>query len=153
VKHNRKTQDQNTRSNEAEAPVVVDAEAQPAVTTEAVVKTKATKKPARLTEEALLAKYPHIVPGTLRFETEGKHALKQTVEATLACGHVTRIATSDLFQKKACDACKHPVKTPKPKAEKKVKGPKAESNTTEAPVVFEHQKLDAETRALALNAQ
>lgn len=68
------------------------------------------KKSTRKTEAQLLVAYPHVIPGTLRLEVEGKWAGKQTVEATLDCGHVERLATSDLFQVKRCHECKHPAK-------------------------------------------
>lgn len=67
------------------------------------------KEPKRLKEEDLLKH--GIVPGSLRFETEGKYANKQTVERVCADDqglgdqHTFRLATSDLFQKDACDAC------------------------------------------------
>ncbi len=77
---------------------------------------EASKVPRRHTEESLIAKYgARIVPGTLRFETEGTWNGKQTVEintyAVRICpdgtlddvredfdGNTRRIATSDLFQ-------------------------------------------------------
>jgi hypothetical protein len=102
--------DQNKRSSEQSQP-----EATPVVAK--------AKAPKRLTEAQLVAKYPHVQLGTLRWETEGKHAGKQTVEAELACGHVQRVATSDLFQVKQCEACKKPVK----KAAAKEASPKGEA--------------------------
>lgn len=60
--------------------------------------------PKRTTEEVLLAKWQHIVPGSLRFDTEGKHANKQTVEVQTRDlygnpdGQTRRVATSDLHQ-------------------------------------------------------
>jgi len=109
-KHNRKT------SATPKAPVFPESYETPEVESAPKV-----KKAKRLTEEQLLAKYPSVVEGTLRFETEGRHIGKQTVEATLACGHVERVATSDLFQVRRCAECKKPApKAPKaPKAEKK----------------------------------
>lgn len=63
------------------------------------------KKSTRLTEETILQKYPHVVPGSVRWETEGQYANKQTAEANLPCGHAVRIATSDLWQVKECAEC------------------------------------------------
>jgi hypothetical protein len=58
----------------------------------------------RSTEEEILATWSHVVPGTLRFDTEGLHEGKQTVEIRTRDihgeddGNTRRIATSDLFQ-------------------------------------------------------
>jgi hypothetical protein len=152
MKHNRKTQEAGIAAMKAEnGSVLNDWNKQHPVETipaEAVV--VKSKKSPRLTEEALAARYPSVRLGSLRFETEGRYKGKQTVEALLDCGHDQRIATSDLFQKKQCDACKHPVKAPQPKAEKKSK-PAA---TPVVPIVAtsDHQRLDAETRSLALQS-
>jgi len=65
---------------------------------------KATKTPKRLTEADLRAKHPHIVEGSLRFDLDGTHANKQTVEINTRGldgkpdGNTRRIATSDLHQ-------------------------------------------------------
>ncbi len=77
---------------------------------------EANKVPRRHTEASLIAKYgDRIVPGTVRFETEGVWAGKQTVEINTYAvrvgpdgtlddpredfdGNTRRIATSDLFQ-------------------------------------------------------
>jgi hypothetical protein len=65
---------------------------------------KAPKAPKRLTEADLRVKYPHIVEGTLRYDTEGLHLNKQTVEIKTRGldgqfdGKTRRIATSDLHQ-------------------------------------------------------
>lgn len=89
-------------------------ESKPAERTAAVAAV-AVKKSKRLTEQQLIAKYPGVVAGTVRWETEGKHANKQTVETKLTCGHVMRLATSDLFQIHTCPACrKASKKTSKP---------------------------------------
>jgi hypothetical protein len=72
-------------------------------------KAKKKAEPKRKTEKDLLQH--GIVPGTLRFETKGQYANKQTVERVcaddqgLGDGHKFRLATSDLFQKDACDEC------------------------------------------------
>lgn len=58
----------------------------------------------RHTETEITATWKHVVPNTLRFETEGHHANKQTVEIHTRDeygqedGNTRRIATSDLFQ-------------------------------------------------------
>jgi len=58
----------------------------------------------RHTETSIRATWTHVVPDTLRFETEGHHANKQTVEIRTRSvqgefdGETRRIATSDLFQ-------------------------------------------------------
>jgi hypothetical protein len=71
------------------------------MTTDTTPKAKASK---RLSEEALLAKHPHIVKGSLRFDLDGTHANKQTVEINTRGldgqpdGNTRRIATSDLHQ-------------------------------------------------------
>lgn len=67
---------------------------------------EANKVPRRHTEKSLVGKYgDRIVEGTLRFETEGAWAGKQTVEINtwgmapgVFDGQKRRIATSDLFQ-------------------------------------------------------
>jgi hypothetical protein len=67
-------------------------------------KAKAAPKSRRASEADLIAKYPHIVEGSLRYETEGTHAKKQTVEINTRGsdgepdGNTRRIATSDLHQ-------------------------------------------------------
>jgi hypothetical protein len=67
------------------------------------------KAPARLSHEALAERYAarEIVPGSLRFETDGPRANKQVVD--LVCGNpdcsaVRPVATSDLFQVSFCEA-------------------------------------------------
>lgn len=58
----------------------------------------------RHTEDTVRATWSHVVPDTLRYETEGHHANKQTVEINTRDefgqpdGRTRRIATSDLFQ-------------------------------------------------------
>jgi len=123
-----KTRNSN-RKNEETALVDVAAELAALEAPEIVVLEDAapvakTRKPKRLTEEQLVEKYPHAIAGTLIFETEGHHAGKQTIEAMLACGHIARVATSDLFQVKACPDCK--------KASKVAKAETAEAKKTEA---------------------
>lgn len=55
-------------------------------------------------ETEITTAWSHVVPGTLRFESEGHHANKQTVEIRTRDifgafdGETRRIATSDLFQ-------------------------------------------------------
>lgn len=108
----RRQEDTVSRKNGKPEPTTHATPAQ-AVETE---QTQATATPAptpdpkppkskRLTEGDLRTKYPGVVPGSLRWETEGTHANKQTVERKLECGHTVRLATSDLFQVKACESC------------------------------------------------
>jgi len=58
----------------------------------------------RHTETEITTMWSHVVPGTLRFDEEGSHANKQTVEIRTRDmfgeldGNTRRIATSDLFQ-------------------------------------------------------
>lgn len=122
-------------------------------------KAKTPKAPKRLTEAEISERYPTklVVAGSLRMETEGKHKGKQTLEAQLECGHVERIATSDMFQVTRCYACKHPVKPAKVKAEPKPKAkrePKVKADATESePAAYaDTKRIDAETRALALHS-
>jgi hypothetical protein len=56
-----------------------------------------------LTEAQLLAKYPHMIPGTLRRDPV---ANKNAVDIRCACGAVRIVYTSDLFHVRACRACK-----------------------------------------------
>jgi hypothetical protein len=79
-------------------------------TTKPAAKTTKTSDPDQLVarERALRQIYRHVLPGTLRFETEGSHAGKLTVEikcASRGCRETRRCATSDLFQVKRCRAC------------------------------------------------
>jgi len=97
-KKNRKTEAEAVDTQEAEALALAEAQADG----ETTPKAKREKKPTRLTEEAIVAKYPHAQAGTLVFETEGHHKGKQTIVALLDCGHEERVATSDLFQVKRC---------------------------------------------------
>lgn len=72
---------------------------------EAEAKPKA-KKSKRADESTILSRYPHALPGTLRFEDEGKHAGKQTVLIACSesgCKAQRRVATSDLFQIRFCE--------------------------------------------------
>lgn len=72
---------------------------------EAEAKPKA-KKSKRADEATILARYPQALPGTLRFEDEGKHAGKQTVLIACSeagCKQQRRVATSDLFQINRCE--------------------------------------------------
>jgi hypothetical protein len=56
-----------------------------------------------LTEPQLLARYPHMIPGTLRRDPV---ANKNAVDIRCACGAVRIVYTSDLFHVRACRACK-----------------------------------------------
>lgn len=58
-------------------------------------------------ERELRKKYKRIVVGSIRRETKGTHKNKLTVEITCAvrgCNETRRVATSDLFQVKYCEA-------------------------------------------------
>ena len=91
----------NTQTEQTTAP-----ETQTEQTTTATPTPEAKTKSTRLSEADVRTKHPHVVAGTLRYETEGKHAGKQTAEASLpCCGAVVRLATSDLWQVRACPAC------------------------------------------------
>ncbi|HKA53866.1 MAG TPA: hypothetical protein VKJ47_09425 [Candidatus Binatia bacterium] len=75
-----------------------------------MTKTAQTDAAARLVakERDTHKKYRHVLPGTIRAETEGTHAGKITVEIrcqTRGCKAVRRVATSDLFQVKRCAEC------------------------------------------------
>jgi hypothetical protein len=89
-----------------------------ASTKKAPTKAKATKPlrgekaatPKRLDEKTLKTRYADhaIVGGSLRFEAEGTHANKQTVEIVCGspgCKATRRVATSDLFQVSTCSPC------------------------------------------------
>lgn len=68
------------------------------------LKASTPKKTGRLDEQAIRAKYPHAIEGTLAYDPTTQ---KQTIEAKLACGHTHRLATSDLFQVRVCSkACR-----------------------------------------------
>jgi len=58
---------------------------------------------APLTEAQLLAKYPHMIPGTLRkCPARGQ----QAVDIRCACGAVRTLYTGDLWHVRQCRACK-----------------------------------------------
>lgn len=61
-----------------------------------------------LNEAELIAKYPHVVPGTLTpvCTDEALGLWKNRVRAKLECGHEHTLFTSDLWQVKACPECK-----------------------------------------------
>jgi hypothetical protein len=71
----------------------------------AEAKPKAKKRSNRLSEEVLLAEYPHVVPGTLHFlPNENKQAVTiACVEED--CDKTREVRTSDLFQVKRCEIC------------------------------------------------
>ncbi len=56
-----------------------------------------------LTEAQLLAKYPHVIPGTLRYDAVAR---KNAVDIKCPCGAVRIVYTSDLFHVRLCRACK-----------------------------------------------
>jgi hypothetical protein len=56
----------------------------------------------RMTEEEIRAKYPHVVKGSLRFDSKAKKS-KITLRCPVkGCGRTRRCYTSDLFQIKQC---------------------------------------------------
>lgn len=83
--------------------------ATPATTTETKPKT------SRLTEQELVAKYPHVRVGSLVFSAAEN---KQTCEADLPCGHTRRLATSDLWQVRACPTCHKKAQADRRKAKR-----------------------------------
>lgn len=69
--------------------------------------TKATPRVRRMDEKALIAKYPQVVKGSLKFNKVGRFAGKQTVSISCAhpkCKERRTVATSDLFQISMCSA-------------------------------------------------
>ncbi len=73
-------------------------------------------------EQELLKKYPHIIPGTLRINTDGPHQGRRTVEIACqaeGCPNRRTIHTSDAFQVKFCLDC-----TVKARKSKRPKTPK-----------------------------
>lgn len=62
------------------------------------------QRAAPLSEATLLAKYPHVRPGTRRYD---EVARKWAVDINCAtCGAVRIVYTSDLFHVRQCRACK-----------------------------------------------
>jgi len=62
------------------------------------------QRAAPLSEAALLAKYPHVIAGTRRYD---EVARKWAVDIRCAdCGAVRIVYTSDLFHVRQCRACK-----------------------------------------------
>ena len=62
----------------------------------------------QMAEQELRAKYPHIVAGSLRIETDGAHQGRRSVEIACQgddCKARRRIHTSDAFQTKLCQEC------------------------------------------------
>lgn len=56
----------------------------------------------RMTEEEILARYPHAIKGSLRFDGKAKKS-KITIQCPVkGCGRTRRCYTSDLFQIKHC---------------------------------------------------
>jgi hypothetical protein len=65
-------------------------------------------KELQMAEQELRAKYPHIVAGSLRIETDGAHKGRRSVEIECqgdGCQERRRIHTSDAFQTKLCHQC------------------------------------------------
>lgn len=112
--------------------------------------TKTPKTPKRTTEDALLAAWSHVLPGTLRFEESGTHAQKQTVEVKTRDthgafdGNTKRVATSDLFQ----SFWTADVKDALVKARNKAKRSLVKAATREA-ALAELESLDSPERARA----
>jgi hypothetical protein len=77
------------------------------------IKKRVTPPPTKnkdllMAEQELRAKYPHIVEGSLRVETDGAHKGRRSVEIACqgdGCQERRRIHTSDAFQTKLCPAC------------------------------------------------
>lgn len=100
-------------------------------------KAKAEPKPKRENEADLTAKHNDVlydakgaispnnaplVKGSLRYETEGLYAGKQTVERKCAfSGRVFRLATSDLFQKFVDDEAIKEIRRMRAKAKRAAK--------------------------------
>ncbi len=69
---------------------------------------KAKSLDLAVVEQELLKKYPHIIPGTLRINTDGPHQGRRTVEIACqaeGCQNRREIHTSDAFQVKLCLDC------------------------------------------------
>jgi hypothetical protein len=69
-----------------------------------------TLKPVDLSaaEKQLKIKYPHVILGSIQTHTEGIHKNRRTVESACqnkGCKNKRRVATSDLWQVKFCQAC------------------------------------------------
>ena len=104
---------------------------------ETQTKEKKAKTPKRKTEADLAAKYAGISPGTLQFDVDGKYQGKQTVLRECANdrdvdAHTFRIATSDLWQKDACDACTDHRRKERAKAKRATKRAEKDAETVEA---------------------
>jgi hypothetical protein len=110
------------------------AEKQDAAVKEAV-KDEAKKGPpkkAKLTEEQLCEKYPHAVPGTLKFD---EAANKQTMEIECVvegCTNRRTVYTSDLWQVKKCLDHKKEERTAARKVKADKKAEEAKADTAEA---------------------
>lgn len=89
---------------------------------------KKAKRSNRLSEEVLLAEYPHVVPGTLHFlPNENKQAVKiKCVED--GCDNERTVRTSDLFQVKRCEICTVKARRRRAKARRAAKKADAASS-------------------------
>jgi hypothetical protein len=94
------------------------------------------KRTNRLSEEVLLAEYPHVIPGTLHFlPNENKQAVKiacsfEDPETGEVCGKERVVRTSDLFQVNKCEVCTIKARRAKAKARRAAK--KAEADEADA---------------------
>ena len=107
-------------------------------TPEVEEKPKKAKKANRMTEDELLADYPHVVVGTLGFlATEQKQVVTISCQHPKdddsgdVCGRERKVRTSDLWQVDKCDACTRKVRRANAKARRKAKKA-AQAETTEA---------------------
>lgn len=76
------------------------------------------KDAGRLTEVALLAKYPHLQEGSLRWN--GIHGKQQGTISCVDCGEDRDVFTSDLFQIERCSDCTKIARKDRMKAKKAV---------------------------------
>ena len=96
-------------------------------TTEEEAKPKAKPKANRMTEDELLADYPHVKVGSLGFlATEQKQVVTISCqhpkgENGEVCGRERKVRTSDLWQVNKCDACTRKVRRENAKARRKAK--------------------------------
>jgi hypothetical protein len=97
---------------------------------------KAKKRTNRLSEDLLVAEYPHVKRGTLHFlPNENKQAV--TISCTFVdeetgdvCGKEREVRTSDLFQVSKCEVCTIKARRAKAKARRAAK--KAEAAEADA---------------------
>lgn len=61
-------------------------------------------KSRRVDEKTLMAKYPHVVEGTLSFDSVANKQFVQIACTFEGCDQTRKTFTSDIFQIKTCDA-------------------------------------------------